>query len=123
MEDAIELTKNNTRITVIIAFNYGGRDEIVTAVRRLFEVGIRPDEVSEERISNALFTAGIPDPDLIIRTSGEKRTSNFLIWQAAYAEWSFPEVYWPDFDEKALLAEFENYASRERRFGKISEQL
>ena len=123
VEDAIELTKNNTRITVIIAFNYGGRDEIVTAVRRLIEAGIRPDEVSEERISNALFTAGIPDPDLIIRTSGEKRTSNFLIWQAAYAEWSFPEIYWPDFDEKALLAEFENYASRERRLGKISEQL
>jgi len=123
VEDAIELTKNNTRITVIIAFNYGGRDEIVTAVRRLIEAGIRPDEVSEERISNALFTAGIPDPDLIIRTSGEKRTSNFLIWQAAYAEWSFPEIYWPDFDEKALLEELENYASRERRFGKISEQL
>lgn len=123
VEDAIELTKNNTRITVIIAFNYGGRDEIVSAVRRLIEAGISPDEVSEERISNALFTAGIPDPDLIIRTSGEKRTSNFLIWQAAYAEWSFPDIYWPDFDEKALLAEFENYAGRERRFGKISEQL
>lgn len=123
VEDAIELTKNNTRITVIIAFNYGGRDEIVSAVRRLIEAGIRPDEVSEESLSKALFTAGIPDPDLIIRTSGEKRTSNFLIWQAAYAEWSFPDIYWPDFDEKALLAEFENYAGRERRFGKISEQL
>jgi undecaprenyl diphosphate synthase len=123
VEDAIELTKNNTRITVIIAFNYGGRDEIVSAVRRLIETGISPDEVSEESLSKALFTAGIPDPDLIIRTSGEKRTSNFLIWQAAYAEWSFPDIYWPDFDEKALLAEFENYAGRERRFGKISEQL
>jgi len=123
VEDAIDLTKDNTRITVIIAFNYGGRDEIVCAVRRLIESGIRPDEVTEEHLSNALFTAGIPDPDLIIRTSGEKRTSNFLIWQAAYAEWSFPDIYWPDFDEKALLAEFENYAGRERRFGKISEQL
>lgn len=123
VEGAVELTKNNTRINVIIAFNYGGRDEIITAVKKLITEGVATEDITEERLNASLFTAGIPDPDLIIRTSGEQRTSNFMIWQAAYAEWSFPKTYWPDFDEKALLAELENYAGRERRFGKISEQL
>ncbi len=123
VEDAIELTKDNTRINVIIAFNYGGRDEIVCAVRKLIAEGVAAEDINEERLSASLFTAEIPDPDLIIRTSGEQRTSNFMIWQAAYAEWSFPKTYWPDFDEKALQTELENYAGRERRFGKISEQL
>ncbi len=123
VKDAIELTKNNTRINVIIAFNYGGRDEILTAVKKLVAEGVSVDEMTEERLSDAMFTAGIPDPDLIIRTSGEQRTSNFMTWQSAYSEWMFPQTYWPDFDEKALLDALDQYAKRERRYGAISEQL
>jgi undecaprenyl diphosphate synthase len=123
VENAVELTKDNTRINVIIAFNYGGRDEIITGIRKLIAQGVPAEEVTDEKLSSALFTADIPDPDLIIRTSGEQRTSNFMVWQAAYSEWSFPKTYWPDFDEKALLQELENFAKRERRFGAISEQL
>ncbi|NLA80082.1 MAG: di-trans,poly-cis-decaprenylcistransferase [Chloroflexi bacterium] len=123
VENAVELTKDNTRINVIIAFNYGGRDEIITGIRKLIAQGVPAEEVTDEKLSSVLFTADIPDPDLIIRTSGEQRTSNFMIWQAAYSEWSFPKTYWPDFDEKALLQDLENFAQRERRFGAISEQL
>ena len=102
IENAIELTKNNTRIDVILAFSYGGRDEIVNAVKKIVAAGTSAEEIDQQTLSENMFTAGIPDPDLIIRTSGEQRTSNFLTWQSVYSEWAFPEVLWPDFDEAAL---------------------
>ena len=115
--DAIELTKDNTRITVNIAFNYGGRAEILDAIQRMLRDGVEPEKVDEALFGQYLYTAGLPDPDLIIRTAGEMRLSNFLIWQAAYSEYYSTPVFWPDFDraeiEKALLA----YSQRERRFG------
>ena len=122
IENAIELTKNNTRIDVILAFSYGGRDEIVTAVRKIVASGIPAEVVSQQTLSDNMFTAGIPDPDLIIRTSGELRTSNFLTWQSVYSEWAFPEVLWPDFDEAALNQVLEEYSKRDRRFGGLSKK-
>jgi len=115
--DAIELTKDNDRMTVCIAFNYGGRAEILDAARRLMTNGMSPEQVDEGVFSSYLYTADIPDPDLIIRTAGEMRLSNFLLWQGAYAEFHSTNVYWPDFDsediDQALLA----YSQRRRRFG------
>ena len=122
IENAIELTKNNTRIDVILAFSYGGRDEIVTAVRKIVASGIPAEVVTQQTLSDNMFTAGIPDPDLIIRTSGELRTSNFLTWQSVYSEWAFPEVLWPDFDEAALNQVLEEYSKRDRRFGGLSKK-
>ena len=117
--DAIELTKDNDRMTVCIAFNYGGRAEILDAARRLMTNGLPPNEVNEGVFSSYLYTAAIPDPDLIIRTAGEMRVSNFLLWQGAYAEFYCTDVYWPDFDsediDQALLA----YSQRKRRFGSL----
>ena len=121
VRSAIELTKNNTGITAVLAFNYGGRDEIVHAIRKLIAEGKKPEEVTENTVSQALFTAGIPDPDLVIRTSGELRTSNFLIWQSAYSEWAFPTIYWPDFNKQALAEILQDYGGRERRFGGLTE--
>ncbi len=119
VKEAMELTRFNQRMTLIIAFNYGGRAEIVDAVRRLLAAGIPPEEVDERLISSFLYTNDLPDPDLIIRTGGEMRLSNFLLWQGAYAEFYSTSVYWPDFDEndidQALLA----YANRKRRFGRL----
>jgi undecaprenyl diphosphate synthase len=117
---AIDLTKNNQAVTVLFAFNYGGRDEIVTAVKRLIKDGVTADEVTIEKLSSAMFTAGIPDPELVIRTSGEKRTSNFLTWQTVYSEWAFPETLWPDFDAQALETIIDDYRQRDRRFGGLS---
>ncbi|MBC7264724.1 MAG: isoprenyl transferase [Chloroflexi bacterium] len=117
IQHALELTKDNTRISVNIAFNYGGRMEIVEAVRRMMHEGVRPDEVTEETLSKYLFTAGLPDPDLIIRTAGEMRLSNFLIWQAAYAEYYSTPTYWPDFGREELYKALLAYAQRDRRFG------
>ena len=117
---AIDLTKDNTTITVVLAFNYGGRDEIMTAVKHMLVDKVNPDQVNEALLSQYMFTAGIPDPDLVIRTSGEQRTSNFLVWQSVYAEWAFPQVFWPDFDEKVLLQTLTDYDRRERRFGGLS---
>ena len=122
IENAIELTKNNTRIDVILAFSYGGRDEIVNAVKKIVAVGTPAEEIDQQTLSENMFTAGIPDPDLIIRTSGEQRTSNFLTWQSVYSEWAFPEVLWPDFDEAALNQVREDYAKRDRRFGGLSKK-
>ena len=122
IENAIELTKNNTRIDVILAFSYGGRDEIVTAVRKIVAAGIPAEEITQQTLSDNMFTVGIPDPDLIIRTSGELRTSNFLTWQSVYSEWAFPNVLWPDFDEAALNQVLEDYAKRDRRFGGLSKK-
>jgi len=122
IENAIELTKNNTRIDVILAFSYGGRDEIVTAVRKIVASGIPAEEITQQTLSESMFTVGIPDPDLIIRTSGELRTSNFLTWQSVYSEWAFPQVFWPDFDEAALDEVLKDFANRDRRFGGLSKK-
>ncbi len=122
IKNAIELTKNNTLIDVIFAISYGGRDEIVTAVRKIVAAGIPTEEITQQTLSDHMFTAGIPDPDLIIRTSGELRTSNFLTWQSVYSEWAFPEVLWPDFDEATLAEILEDFSQRERRFGGLSKK-
>jgi undecaprenyl diphosphate synthase len=120
---AVELTRNNHRLILNIAWNYGGRDEIVQAVRRMIDNGVLPDEIDEELVSNNLYTAGIPDPDLIIRTSGEMRVSNFLIWQGAYAELYVTPTYWPDFGREELLEALWEFARRERRFGRVEQPV
>ena len=119
VHQAVELTRHNTRLVLNIAWNYGGRDEIVQAVRRILESGALPDEIDEDLVSQNLYTAGLPDPDLIIRTSGELRVSNFLIWQGAYAEWYVTPTYWPDFGRDELLEALWEYARRDRRFGRV----
>ena len=120
VENAIEKTRNNSRLILSLAFNYGGRDEIVCAIRDIIRDGVSAEDVSEQMISDYLFTAGTPDPDLIIRTSGEMRTSNFLIWQATYAEWYITPTLWPDFDREELRKAIEVFGSRDRRFGRVS---
>ncbi len=116
---AIELTKDNDKLVLNIAFNYGGRDEIVHAIQHMIYDEVAPQDVNDELVSKYLFTHGVPDPDLVIRTSGELRISNFLIWQAAYAEWYFTPVYWPDFDKAELRKAVEEYSHRERRYGLV----
>jgi undecaprenyl diphosphate synthase len=118
---AVELTKNNTRLKLNIAFNYGGRDEIVCAIRGMLNNGVKPEDVNEQLISQYMFTAGIPDPDLIVRTSGEMRISNFLIWQSAYSEWYITNSYWPDFDKEELRKALVDYNQRDRRFGRLGD--
>jgi undecaprenyl diphosphate synthase len=118
---AVEFTKENTKLVLNIAFNYGGRDEIVCAIQRIIEDGVNSEDVTDELVSKYLFTAGVPDPDLIIRTSGELRGSNFLIWQGAYCEWYFTPTYWPDFDKEQLRLALEEFGRRERRYGRISQ--
>ncbi|MCA9881463.1 MAG: isoprenyl transferase [Anaerolineae bacterium] len=120
---ACEHTKNNTRLILNVAFNYGGRDEIVHAVQNIMRDGVQPEDVTEELISSYLYTSDLPDPDLIIRTSGEYRLSNFLIWQGSYSEYYYTDVYWPDFDKSDFQAALEEYANRRRRFGKTDEQI
>ncbi|MBN9670760.1 isoprenyl transferase [Roseibium aggregatum] len=121
LEEAEELTRNNTGLNLVVAFNYGARSEIVRAVQSLAKQvaagDLKPEDISEERVSNALDTGGLPDPDLIVRTSGEMRLSNFLLWQAAYSEFYFCDLHWPDFDEAAFDKALECYGSRERRYG------
>ncbi|HEV7689476.1 MAG TPA: isoprenyl transferase [Hyphomonadaceae bacterium] len=121
IDEAIELTKNNTRLNLNIAFNYGGRGEIVAAVKeiaRAVEQGkIKPDQIDEAMISKALWTAESPDPDLVIRTSGELRLSNFLLWSGAYAELMFMDTWWPDFNKESLEKAIDAYRRRDRRFG------
>jgi undecaprenyl diphosphate synthase len=121
IQEAVALTANNQRITLNVAFNYGGRAEIVDAVRHIMRDGVAPETVTEEMISHYLYTGDLPDPDLVIRTGGEYRLSNFLIWQAAYAEYYATPTYWPDFDEGELARALEIYSQRERRFGKVAE--
>lgn len=116
---AIELTRNNQKLVLNIAWNYGGRAEIVDAIQQIVADGISPDEVKEDLVSRYLYTAGCPDPDLIIRTAGELRASNFLIWQGAYSEWYIASTYWPEFDREELFKALCEYASRERRFGRV----
>jgi len=117
---AMLLTRHNDVLILNIAFNYGGRDEIVCAVTRMIQDGVKAEDVSEELVTRYLFTAGVPDPDMIIRTSGELRGSNFLIWQGAYSEWYFPSTYWPDFDKDELRRALEEFNRRDRRYGQVS---
>jgi len=120
-------TSRNQGMTVILALSYGGRDEIAAAARRMVSDGltgrITPEKVTKELCADYLYTAGLPDPDLLIRTGGEYRISNFLLWQMAYTEFYFTEVLWPDFRDRHLLKAVDDYQKRERRFGKTSEQL
>lgn len=116
---AVDLTKNNDRITLNVAFNYGGRAEILGAVRRIVEEGVAPQDIDEVTFNSYLDTAGMPEPDLIIRTGGEMRLSNFLLWQSAYSEYYCTDAYWPDFDQEELHMAFKAYGRRRRRFGRI----
>jgi undecaprenyl diphosphate synthase len=118
IQEALQLTRNNTGLILNVAFNYGARAEIVAAVRRIVERGVPAESIDEALISRSLYTAGLPDPDLIVRTAGEMRLSNFLLWQAAYAEYYSTPVYWPDFDEHELRRALDAYAGRDRRFGR-----
>ncbi len=120
VEHSLEVTCANTRLILNVAWNYGGRDEIVYAIQNILKDNIPVSEVDEELVSKYLFTREIPDPDLIIRTSGEMRISNFLIWQSAYSEWYVTPTLWPDFNKTEFQKAVEIYSTRERRFGKIS---
>lgn len=123
VRNAIELTKDNKRLILNVAFNYGGRREILHAVRRMLEDNLPPDQLDEKTFDSYLFTNGLPDPDLVIRTSGELRISNFLIWQAAYAEFYPTPTYWPDFDREELFKALVDYSARNRRFGRTDAQI
>ncbi len=123
VRDACEFTRHNQRLILNVAFNYGGRDEIVRAVQRIVRAGIAPEDISQDTISDFIYTSDLPDPDLIIRTSGEFRLSNFLIWQGAYSEIYTTETYWPDFDRQAFYDALLEYGNRRRRFGKTDEQI
>ena len=124
MDDGVELTKLNTALTLVIAFNYGSRDEIARAARKLAvevkEGRLAPEEITSERLAGALDTVGMPDPDLLIRTSGEMRLSNFLLWQSAYTEFIFLDCYWPEFGREELERAINEFRARERRFGGLS---
>jgi undecaprenyl diphosphate synthase len=119
INNAIKLTQNNNRITLQIAFDYGGRQEIIEATKNILLSGIKSEELDEISFSRFLFTSEIPDPDLVIRTGGEFRISNFLLWQTAYSEFYSTETYWPDFDEEEINKALSNFSNRERRFGKL----
>ena len=115
---AEQKTRKNNKIIVNILLNYGGRAEIVESVKCLVERGVKPEEITEELLADYLYTAGQPDPDLIIRTSGEQRLSNFLLWQSAYSEFYFCRNHWPDFSEEDLNEALEEFSQRQRRLGK-----
>jgi len=117
---AVETTAKNDRLILNVAFNYGGRDEIVNAIQQMLRDGVQPDTVTPELVSKYLYTAGVPDPDLIIRTSGELRISNFLIWQAAYSEWYVTPTYWPDFGKEEFRKALDEFANRDRRYGGVT---
>jgi undecaprenyl diphosphate synthase len=116
---AIDFTQFNNKLVLNVAFNYGGRDEVVSAIQQIVRDGHSPEDINDALVSKYLYTSGIPDPDLIIRTSGEMRGSNFLIWQGAYSEWYFPQTYWPDFDKEELRRALLEYSHRERRYGLV----
>lgn len=116
--DAMDYTKNNTGVRLQIAFNYGARNEIVNAIKNIIKEGITPEEVTEKLVSDELYTKNIPDPDLLIRTGGEMRISNYLLWQIAYSEFLVTKQYWPEFDENSLSDAIFEFANRQRRYGK-----
>jgi len=120
IKHALEITHDNHRLVLCLAWNYGGKDELVHAVRRIIEEGIPAEQVSEDTINDRLYSAGIPDPDLVIRTANEMRLSNFLIWQASYAELYVTPVFWPDFDKEELRKALDAFAARDRRYGRLS---
>ncbi len=119
IELAEELTRHNTGLTFTVAFNYGGRAEIVDAVRAIVAEGTAPAKIDERTIARHLYDPDMPDPDLLIRTSGEERISNFLLWQIAYSELVFSDTLWPDFGREPLIAAIAEYQGRDRRFGKV----
>ena len=121
VQDAVELTKDNERIILNVAFDYGGRAEIVHAVRQIIREGIAADEVDEELLSRHMYTAGQPDPDLIIRTGGDLRTSGFMLWQSAYTEYYITPTFWPDFGREELHKALVAFGQRDRRFGGIKD--
>ena len=119
IREAVDLTGGNTNMTVCIAFDYGGRAEILTAIRQMLRDRVDPTSVDEQLVSDYLYTRTIPDPDLIIRTAGEMRLSNFLIWQSAYSEYYFTPKAWPEFDQEEVRQSLLAYSQRQRRFGGI----
>ena len=119
IEECETLTSSNKKLVLNIAFNYGGRTEIVKAVKQLLEENPHPEEITEEHISSRLYTKEIPDPDMIIRTAGEMRLSNFLIWQSAYSEYYSTNTLWPDFDESDVAEALDEYSKRTRKFGEL----
>ena len=123
MHGLIERTAGNTNMTMVLALSYSARWEITDAVKKIVREGIKPEDVTEEVVSEHLQTSFMPDPDLLIRTGGEVRVSNYLLWQIAYSELYFCDTFWPDFDEEALHTAIADYQSRERRYGKTSEQV
>jgi len=123
MEDAIKVTSKNTGLTLFIAVSYSGRDEIITAVKRIVDDNISASKIDENLIKSYLYTSNAPDPELVIRTGGEFRVSNFLLWQIAYSEIYVTDVFWPEFNKYQFLKAIEFYQTRERRFGKTTEQL
>ena len=123
LKEAIELTKNNDGLNLNLALSYGGRQEIMTAFKSLYSQINSVDEITEERFESHLYTSNIPDPDLLIRTGGEMRVSNFLLWQIAYTELHITNTFWPAFGREQLLIAINDYQQRERRFGKVSDQI
>ncbi len=117
LAQAVETTKNNTGVNLQIAINYGARNEIVNAIKDMMYQGVKPEDVNEELVSKFLYTSSVPDPDLLIRTGGEMRVSNYLLWQIAYCELYITKTFWPEFDEEALKNSILEFAKRQRRWG------